>query len=91
VKWLVTVLFLVATSSFAADNPDILQLKNGVTFSHKAHQSYHKSDCKVCHRKAGETPGHIAGFGKDVAHRLCRTCHAMKKAGPAHCKGCHIH
>jgi hypothetical protein len=24
-----------------------------------------------------------------VAHRMCKTCHAMKQAGPAACKDCH--
>lgn len=90
-KWLVPVIIIVATSSFAADNPEILKFKNGVTFAHRTHQTYQKSECKVCHRKAGEVPGHIEGFSKDFAHRMCKTCHAMKKAGPASCKGCHIH
>jgi hypothetical protein len=47
-----------------------------------------KSDCKQCHRKDDGT-GHIPDFGKDVAHRMCRTCHAMKMKGPAACKDCH--
>ena len=89
-KWLVSAILLVATTSFAADNSDIIKFKNGVTFPHKAHQTYNKSDCRQCHRKAGEAPGHIEGFSKDVAHRMCKTCHAMKNAGPASCKGCHI-
>jgi hypothetical protein len=91
VKWLVTAIIITAASSFAADNPDILKFKNGVTFTHKTHQSYQKSECKVCHRKTGQIPGHIQDFSKDNAHRLCRTCHAMKKAGPLKCDGCHIH
>ena len=88
-KWLCSALLLVAATSFADENPETLKFKNGVTFPHKAHQSYFKSDCKQCHRKSGEAPGHIDKFGKDVAHRLCRTCHAMKMAGPASCPDCH--
>ena len=89
-KWLFPALLLIAATSFAADdNPAVLKFKNGVTFSHKAHQGFHKSDCKQCHRKTNEIPGHIEGFSKDGAHRLCRTCHAMKNAGPAKCAGCH--
>jgi hypothetical protein len=89
VKWLCTLLLCIAATSSAADNPETLRLKNGVTFPHKKHQTYLKSDCKQCHRKSGEAPGRIEGFGKDVAHRLCRTCHAMKNAGPAACPDCH--
>ena len=88
-KWLCTALLFVTITSFAAENPETLKFKNGVTFPHRSHQTYQKSDCKQCHRKAGEAPGHIEGFGKDGAHRLCRTCHAMKNAGPASCTGCH--
>ncbi len=88
-KWLCSALILVATTAFAADNPETLRFKNGVSFPHRKHQTYFKSDCKNCHRKTGEDPGKIAGFGKDAAHRLCRTCHAMKNAGPASCPECH--
>ncbi|MDA8430994.1 MAG: cytochrome c3 family protein [Geobacteraceae bacterium] len=86
-KWLVPVILLIAVSSFADNGPEILKFKNGVTFPHRAHQTYLKSDCKQCHRKAG--PGKIEGFSKDAAHRLCRTCHAIRRAGPAACRDCH--
>ena len=88
-KWLIPAILLVTTSSFAGDNSDNLKFKNGVSFPHKAHQTYNKSDCKQCHRKAGEVPGHIEGFSKDAAHRMCKTCHAMRNAGPVACKDCH--
>jgi len=87
VKWLVPVILLVAAISFADDGPEVLKFKNGVTFPHRAHQKYIKSDCKQCHRKS---IGKIPDFGKDIAHRMCRTCHAMRQAGPAACKECHI-
>lgn len=88
-KWLAPAILLVAVTAFAAeDGADILKLKNGVTFPHRAHQNYNKSDCKQCHRKEIGT-GHIPGFSKDGAHRMCRTCHAMKQAGPTACKECH--
>jgi hypothetical protein len=89
VKWLIPAIFLVASNAFAADNSDNLKFKNGVSFPHKAHQTYNKSDCRQCHRKANEAPGHIEGFAKDSAHRMCKTCHAMKNAGPVACKDCH--
>ena len=88
-KWLVPAILLVAASSFADDGPAVLKFKNGVTFPHREHQGYMKSDCRQCHRKEVGS-GHIPNFGKDVAHRMCRTCHAMKQAGPAACKDCHL-
>lgn len=87
-KHLLLATILFSTSSFAAGNPDIIKLKNGVTFPHKDHQAALKGECRNCHRKEVKT-GHIDGFGKDNAHRMCRTCHAMKNAGPASCRGCH--
>jgi hypothetical protein len=87
-KYLLIALLLVTSAAFAATTGrDIMHLKNGVDFPHKAHQSFLKSECKQCHRK-GE-PGKIEGFGKDHAHRMCKTCHAMKNAGPTSCKDCH--
>ena len=85
-KWLVSAMLLVAVSSFADDGPEVLKFKNGVTFPHRSHQNYMKSDCKQCHRKS---IGKVPDFGKEVAHRMCRTCHAMKQAGPAACKDGH--
>jgi hypothetical protein len=83
---LITV-FAAATAT-AAENPDVLKMKNGVTFPHKNHQITLKGECKNCHRKEIVT-GHIEGFSKDAAHRMCRTCHAMKQTGPASCRDCH--
>lgn len=86
--YLVMALLFTASTSFAASNETgVLYFKNGVVFPHKAHQSYLKSDCKNCHRKGD--PGKIEGFGKEHAHRMCKTCHAMRNAGPASCKDCH--
>lgn len=79
---------LVAVPVFAVDNPDVLQFKKGVTFPHKNHQASLKGECRNCHRKE-VNDGQIEGFEKDKAHRMCRTCHAMKHAGPVSCKECH--
>jgi hypothetical protein len=87
-KWLLPAILLITSAAHAKDGADIIYLKNGVTFPHRAHQSYLKSDCKNCHRKEVGT-GKIPGFGKDIAHRMCKTCHAIRKAGPAACKDCH--
>ena len=86
-RFMLAALFF-ATTSYAVENPDILKLKNNVTFPHKNHQTTLKGECKNCHRKEVNS-GHIEGFGKDNAHRMCRTCHAIKHAGPASCRDCH--
>ena len=86
-KWLCATLVLIAVTAVAAEGPQNISFKNGVTFPHHKHQGFLKSDCKQCHRKGA--PGKIEGFGKDAAHRMCRTCHAMKNAGPAACPDCH--
>lgn len=72
-----------AGSAFAAD---VIELKKGVTFNHKAHSEALK-DCTKCHEKA--TGGKIEGFGKDFAHKKCKECHTEMKKGPTTCKGCH--
>jgi len=69
-------------TAFAAD---VIELKRGVTFNHKAHQEALK-DCTKCHAKA--EGGKIEGFGKDFAHKTCKGCHAAGK-GPTGCKDCH--
>jgi hypothetical protein len=84
-KMIVAVLTVAAFagSAFAAD---VIELKKGVSFKHKAHQESLK-DCKKCHEKA--EGGKIAGFGKDIAHKTCKGCHADGKKGPTSCKECH--
>jgi hypothetical protein len=72
-----------AGTAFAAD---VVEMKKGVTFNHKAHAEALK-DCKKCHEKA--EGGKIEGFGKDFAHKTCKDCHTEMKKGPTNCKGCH--
>jgi hypothetical protein len=72
-----------AGSAFAAD---VIEMKKGTSFKHKAHADVLK-DCKKCHEKI--EGGKIAGFGKDVAHKTCKECHVEMKKGPTNCKGCH--
>lgn len=67
---------------FAAD---MIEMKKGVKFNHKAHVELLK-DCTKCHATA--TGGKIEGFGKDLAHKSCKGCHASGK-GPTSCKECH--
>ena len=87
-KWLVLAIILTAATVNAENGPEVLRFKNGVTFPHRRHQNFLKSECRQCHRKDDGT-GKIPSFGKEVAHRLCRTCHAMRHAGPASCSDCH--
>ncbi|MDD2309408.1 MAG: cytochrome c3 family protein [Desulfuromonadaceae bacterium] len=85
-KKIIVVLSLVAFagSAFAAD---VIEMKRGVKFNHKAHQANVSGGCKVCHEKG---PGKIEGFGKDLAHgKACKACHVEMKKGPTSCKDCH--
>ncbi len=84
-KKVVIALFAVVAFAGVACAADVIELKKGVKFNHKAHQELLK-DCKKCHEKA---PGKIEGFGKDWAHKTCKTCHADMKKGPTSCKDCH--
>jgi hypothetical protein len=81
---LITLVSLAAFtgSTFAAD---VIEMKRGVKFNHKAHQELLK-DCTKCHAKA--EGGKIEGFGKEFAHTTCKGCHASSK-GPTSCKECH--
>jgi formylmethanofuran dehydrogenase subunit E len=73
-----------AVSALAADTV-VFPAKNGdVTFHHKAHQERLKN-CQLCHEGA---IGKIA-MNKEVAHKLCKGCHAEKGAGPTKCGECH--
>ena len=83
-KKIIAALFLAAfaTSAFGAD---VIEMKKGVKFNHKAHQAS-AGDCKKCHEKG---PGKIEGFGKDWAHKTCKGCHTDMKKGPTACKECH--
>jgi len=72
-----------AGTAFAAD---VIEMKRGVKFDHKAHQELLK-DCTKCHATA--TGGKIEGFGKDLAHKTCKGCHSEAKKGPTGCKECH--
>jgi uncharacterized membrane protein len=64
--------------------------KNGVVvFYHNNHVNEVKGDCKVCH---ANTPGKIASFGKEYAHKKCIPCHDGHDdmpEGPTKCEGCH--
>jgi len=72
-----------AGTVFAAD---VIEMKKGVKFNHKAHQELLK-DCTKCH--AAAAGGKIEGFGKDYAHKSCKGCHSEGKKGPTACKECH--
>jgi predicted CXXCH cytochrome family protein len=84
-KVLISLLAVVAFAGTVCA-ADVMDLKKGVKFNHKAHQAAVAGDCKKCHEKA---PGKIEGFGKDWAHKTCKGCHTDMKKGPTSCKDCH--
>ena len=84
----VTVALSFSSVVFAA-GPETIELPASmgkVTFHHKQHQE-RLADCTKCHATAAG--GKIAGFGKDLAHKTCKGCHADMKKGPTSCKDCH--
>jgi hypothetical protein len=86
-KKMIVAVLAVAFFAGSAIAADVMELKKGVTFNHKAHAENLK-DCKKCHENA--EGGKIAGFGKDAAHKkACKDCHTEMKKGPTNCKGCH--
>jgi hypothetical protein len=82
------ILVTVALVAFAANvfAADVIEMKRGVKFNHKAHQESLK-DCTKCHASAAG--GKIEGFGKDFAHTTCKGCHSTGGKGPTSCKDCH--
>jgi hypothetical protein len=79
-------LFALAAFAGSAFAADVIEMKKGVKFDHKAHQETLK-DCTKCHAKA--EGGKIEGFGKDFGHNTCKKCHTDNKKGPTACKECH--
>jgi hypothetical protein len=84
-KKMIVAVLAVAAFAGSALAADVIEMKKGVSFKHKAHVEAVK-DCKKCHENG---PGKIAGFGKDFAHKKCKECHNDLKKGPTNCKGCH--
>jgi predicted CXXCH cytochrome family protein len=86
---LITAIFAVAlfATASAAKTPDKITFETtragNVLFPHKLHAA---RGCKACHPAA---PAKIAGFDKDKAHALCKTCHENASKGPTKCDGCH--
>ena len=88
-KVAVSLIALVAFAGTAFAAPEVIEMKasmGNVKFGHKAHQDK-LQDCTKCH--ATKEGGKIAGFGKDLAHKTCKGCHADMKKGPTGCKECH--
>jgi len=85
-KKMIIALLALAAFTGSAFATDVIELKRGVKFNHKAHQENLK-DCTKCHTTAAG--GKIEGFGKDFAHKTCKGCHAEGNKGPTACKDCH--
>ncbi|QEM67398.1 cytochrome c3 family protein [Geobacter sp. FeAm09] len=84
-KAVIALFALVAFAGTAFAAPEVIEMKKGVKFGHKAHVAA-VGNCKKCHETK---PGKIEGFGKDWAHKNCKGCHAEGKKGPTSCKECH--
>lgn len=83
----IVALFAVVAFAGTAFGADVIEMKKGVKFNHKAHGEALK-DCTKCHKDA--KGGKIEGFGKELAHgKGCKGCHADMKKGPTSCKECH--
>jgi len=77
----------VALADEPAKTMTLPSAKQGnVTFEHEKHMKM-KDSCAPCH--ATSAGGKIEGFGKDMAHQVCKGCHTDQKAGPTGCKDCH--
>ncbi|NJD91750.1 MAG: cytochrome C [Geobacter sp.] len=88
-KIMAGIAILSLSSVVLAAGPDTIELPASmgkVTFNHKLHQENLK-DCSKCHAKPAG--GKIEGFGKDLAHNICKGCHAANNKGPTSCKECH--
>jgi predicted CXXCH cytochrome family protein len=85
-KNVIIALFAVVAFAGAAYAGDVIEMKKGVKFNHKAHATA-VGDCTKCHATAAG--GKIEGFGKDWAHKTCKGCHTDMKKGPTSCKECH--
>lgn len=84
-KPVIIAMLALAAFTGSALAADVIEMKKGVKFDHKAHQESLKI-CSKCHATA--EGGKIEGFGKDYAHDVCKGCHAAGK-GPTGCKDCH--
>jgi cytochrome c553 len=91
-KALVVLLAIVSFAwggAWAADPQKVIVLpaKPGdVSFEHQKHINM-KNSCAPCH--ATDQGGKIEGFGKDMAHNICKGCHTEGNKGPTKCGDCH--
>ena len=58
--------------------------KGNVTFPHGMHADAY--ECSICH---GDGTPAAFDLTKDVAHKVCKSCHKDEGAGPTGCSGCH--
>ena len=89
----VALVAVFAGGVFAEDLRDRMEFpasQGTVVFYHMNHINEVHGACQPCHEGS---PGKIAGFGKEYAHKVCVECHAPREGypeGPTKCDGCHI-
>lgn len=69
--------------------PEVINLKMGVMilpFQHRKHQINQNNECFHCHKA---DKWRIEGWGKEVAHQICISCHDLNEKGPVECHQCH--
>jgi hypothetical protein len=69
--------------------PEIIEFKMGelnLPFEHWNHQKLQESKCFYCHSTNSWL---IKVWNKEVAHKMCISCHEQNDRGPVACKECH--
>jgi predicted CXXCH cytochrome family protein len=82
---------LAQSATFEIPGPKEIVFQKGTSrkpFQHWKHQKWAHNDCQKCH-DYGSAEGKITGWGKDVAHELCISCHVQDGKGPVRCIECH--
>lgn len=86
----VTAAAILCTGLACAEEPkktiELPAKPGNVSFEHQKHIDM-KHTCTPCH--ASGQGGKIEGFGKEMAHDICKGCHVKGSAGPTKCGECH--
>lgn len=85
---LIMVSLAISIDSGADQNigAETINMKKGVIFTHKKHQTFQNSECSQCHQLGNWK---IENWGQEVAHTMCISCHDLSEKGPMKCDECH--